>query len=102
MRYVIDYFVDGVWVQFKVGQSVHMMSSKNKRQKLAIGKINGVGDVNKFDLKVILEFCYKVDVTTSYHGDVKFVYPHEDGDQQLVQDVVEGCTMLYERNLRVT
>ena len=100
MRYAIDCFVDGVWVQFNVGQSVHMMSPKNKRRKVAIGKISGVGGVDKFHFKVIPEFCYKVDVTTAYLGDVKLAYPHEDGDQWLVKDVVGGCTLWNERNLR--
>jgi hypothetical protein len=77
MRYVIDCFVDGVWVQFDVGQSMHMMSPKNKRQKVASGKISGVRGVDKFHFKVIPEFNYKVNVTTAYLGDVKFAYPHE-------------------------
>jgi hypothetical protein len=100
MRYVIDCFVDGVWVQFNVGQSVHMMSLKNKRRKVASGKISGVGDVDKFHFKVIPEFCYKVDMTTAYLGDVKLTYPHEDGDQWLAKDVVGGCTLWNERNMR--
>jgi len=93
MRYVIDYFVDGVWVQFNVGQSVYMISPKNKRRKVASGKISGVGGVDKFHFKVIPEFCYKVDVTTAYLGDVKLAYPHEDGDQWLVKDVVGTYTL---------
>ncbi len=87
-------------MQFSVGQSVHMMSPKNKRRKVAIGKISGVGGVDKFHFKVIPQFCYKVDVTTAYLGDVKLAYPHEDGDQWLVKDVVGGCTLWNERNLR--
>ena len=43
MKYAIDCFVDGVWVQFNVGHSVHMMSPENKRRKVASSKINGVG-----------------------------------------------------------
>ena len=100
MWYAIHCFVDGVWVQFNVGQSMHMMSPKNKRRKVAIGKIRGVGGVDKFQFKVIPVFCYKVDVTTANLGDVKLAYPHGDADQWLVQDVVEGCTLWNERNLR--
>ena len=85
--------MDGVWVQFNVGKSVHMMSPKNKRWKVATGKISGVGGVDKFHLKVIPEFCYKVDVTTAYLGYVKLAYPHEDGDQWVVKDVVGGCIL---------
>jgi hypothetical protein len=85
--------VDGVWVQFNVGQSVYMISPKNKRRKVASGKISGVGGVDKFHFKVIPEFCYKVDVTTAYLGDVKLAYPHEDGDQWLVKDVVGTYTL---------
>ena len=102
MRYGIDCFVDGVWVQFNVGQSVHMMSPKNKRRKVAIGKINGVGGLDKFHFKVIPEFCYKVDATTTYLGDVKLAYLHEDGDQWVVKDVVGGCTLWNERNMGAT
>ena len=90
----------GVQVQFTVGQSVHMMSPKNKRRKVAIGMINGVGGVDKFHFKVIPKFCYKVDVTATYLGNVKLVYPHEDGGQWLVKNVVEGCILWNERNLK--
>ena len=43
MRYAIDCIMDGVWVQFNVGQCLHMMSPKNKRQKVATSKLCGVG-----------------------------------------------------------
>ena len=40
-----------MWVVYgcssNVGQFVHMMSPKNKRRKVAIGKISGVGGVDK-------------------------------------------------------
>ena len=59
------------------------------------------GGVHKFHFKVIPDFCYKVNVTTAYLGDVKLAYPHEAGDQWVVEDVV-GCSTLWnERNLKV-
>jgi hypothetical protein len=76
--------------------------SENKRWKVVISKISSVGGVDKFHFKVIPEFCYKVDVTTAYLGDVKLAYPHEDGDQWLVKNVVGSCTLWTEKNLRVT
>ena len=39
----LECLVDGVQVTFNVGQSVHLMSPKNKRRKVATGKISGVG-----------------------------------------------------------
>ena len=81
---------------------MHIMSPKNKRRKVAIRKSSGVGGVDKFHFKVIPEFCYKIDVTVAYLGDVKLAYPHEDGDQWLVKDVVGGCTLWNERNLKAT
>ena len=87
-------------MQFNVGQCVHLMSPKNKRCKVATGKINGVGGVDKFYFKVIPQFCYKVDVTTAHIDDVKLAYPHEDGDQWVVKDVVGGNTFWNERSLR--
>ena len=102
MGYVIDCFMDGVWVQLNVGQSMHMMNPENKRRKVASSKISSVGDVDKFHFKIIPEFYYKVNVTTTYLGDVKLAYPHMDEDQWLVKDVVGGCTLWNERNLRAT
>jgi hypothetical protein len=102
MKYVIDCFVDGVWMQFNVGQSMHMMSPKNKRRKVTNRKISGVEGVDKFHFKVIPEFCNKVDVTTVNLGDVKLAYLYEDGDQWVVKDVVGGCTVWIERKLRAT
>lgn len=87
-------------VTFNVGQSVHLMSPKNKRRKVATGKISGVGGVDKFHFKTIPQFCYKVDVTTAHLGDVKLAYPHEDGDQWVVGDVVGGSTLWNERSLK--
>jgi hypothetical protein len=76
------------------------MSPKNKRRKVAEGKISGVEGVDKFHFKVIPQFCYKVDVTTAHMGDMKLAYPNEDGDQWLVKNVVGGSTLWNERSLR--
>jgi hypothetical protein len=84
-----------MWAQFHVGQCVHMMSVKNNKQKMTTCKISGVGGVDKFHFKTIPDFCYKVDVTTAHIGDVCLTYPHEAGEQWVVQDVVGGS----ERNL---
>ena len=80
-------------MQFNIGQSMYMMSSNNKKRKVAISKINGMGAVDKFHFKVIPKFCYKVDVTTTYLGDMKPAYPQGDRDQWVVKDVVERCTL---------
>ena len=40
-------------MQFSVGQCVHMMNAKNNKQKVACGKISGVGGVDKFHFKTI-------------------------------------------------
>jgi hypothetical protein len=76
------------------------MSPKNKRRKVATCKISGVGGVDKFHFKVIPQFCYKVDVTTAHIGDVKFAYPHEDGDQWVVKNIVGGNTLWNKGSLR--
>lgn len=72
--YAIDCFVDDVWMQFNVGQRMHMMSPKNKKQKVTTGKISGV---DKFHFKFNPDFCYS----------------HEAGDQWIVEDVVGGNTL---------
>jgi hypothetical protein len=76
------------------------MSPKNKRRKVATGKISGVGGVDKFHFKVIPQFCCKVDVTTAHIGDVKLAYPHEDGDQWVVKNIVGGNKLWNKGSLR--
>jgi hypothetical protein len=39
-------------------------------------------------------------MSTAHIGDVKLAYPHEDGDQWLVNDVVGGNTLWNERSLK--
>ncbi len=87
-------------MQFSIGQSVHMMNPRNNKQKVGSGKISGVGGADKFHFKTIPEFCYKVDVNIAHLGEVRLPYPHEAGDQWVVEDVVGGCTLWNERNLR--
>jgi hypothetical protein len=49
--------------------------------------------VNKFHFKLISNFCYRVDVNIAHLGDVRFTYPHEAGDQWVVEYVVGGNTL---------
>ena len=96
----IDEYLDVMWMQFSLGQSVNMMNPRSNKQKVASGKISGVGGVDKFHFKTIPEYCYKVDVSSVFLGEVRLPYPHEAGDQWVVDDVVGGCTLWNERNLK--
>jgi hypothetical protein len=49
-------YVHVVWMQFTVGQCVHMMNARNNKQKVASGQISGVGGVDKFHFKTIPKF----------------------------------------------
>ena len=100
MWHAIDALLAAMWMQFTVGQCVNMMNARNSKQKVASGRISGVGGVDKFHFKTIPEFCYKVDVSSAIMGDVRLPYPHEAGDQWVVEDVVGGCTLWNERNLK--
>jgi hypothetical protein len=75
-------------MQFSVEQYVHMMNPRNNKQKVDSGKISSVGGADKFHFKTFLKFCYKVDVSIVYLGEVCFSYPHETGDQWVVEDVI--------------
>ena len=96
----IDSYLDAMCMQFSVEQCVHMMNPWNNKQKVASGKISGVGGVDKFHFKTIPEFCYKVDVSAVHLGEVRLPYPHEARDQWVAEDVVGGNTLWNERNLR--
>jgi hypothetical protein len=75
-------------MQFSVGQCVHMMNPQNNKQKVGSRKFSGVGCADKFHFKTFPEFCYKVDVSIAHLGEVCLSYPHEAGDQWVVEDVV--------------
>jgi hypothetical protein len=79
-----------------------MMNLRNNKLKVGSEKISGVGGTDKFHFKTISEFCYKVDVSSVYFGEVRLPYPHEARDQWVVEDVVGGCTLWNERNLGAT
>jgi hypothetical protein len=76
-----------------MGQFVTLPNPKNPRQKVALGKINGLWGVDKFHGRFIPIFCVKVDVGVVHVGDVPFIHPHELDDQVLVQDVVGTSTL---------
>ena len=99
-RHLTYSYLDAMWLQFNVGQCVHMMNPRNNKQKVASGKISGVGGVDKFHFKTIPEFCHKLDVSSAHLGEVRLLYPPEAGDQWVVEDVVGGCTLWNEQNLR--
>ena len=58
--------------------------------------------MDKLHFKIIPEFCYKVDVNIVHLGEVRLPYPHEVGDQWVIEDVVGGSTLWNERNLKAT
>ena len=79
---------------------MHMRNARNNKQKVANGKISGVGGVDKFHFTIIPESCYKVDVSIAHLDELCFPYAHEAGDQWVVEDVVGGYTLWNERNLK--
>lgn len=73
---------------------------QNNKKKVGTGKISGVEGADKFHFKTIPKFCYKVDVNNAHLGEVRLPYPHEAGDQWVVEDVGGGCTLWNEWNLK--
>ncbi len=57
-----------------------LVNSKNPRQKVAFGKINGCWGLEKFHCSLILEFWYKMDVMSALLHEAPFMHPHEDAD----------------------
>jgi hypothetical protein len=49
-RHAIDFYFDAIWIQFIIGQCVHLMSVKNNKQKVATNNISGVGVWTNFTL----------------------------------------------------
>jgi hypothetical protein len=86
--------------QFVIGQEVHMLNFKTPHQIVASGTISGVSGIDKYHLKPIPQFFYKVDVTHVQVGDAPLMHPHAEGDQYFVKDAIGGNVLWSHKHLK--
>ena len=86
--------------QFVIGQEVHILDFKTPHQIVASGTISGVSGIDKFHLRSIPPFFYKIDVTHVHIGDAPLMHPHEGGDQFCVRDAVGGNLLWSHKHLK--
>jgi hypothetical protein len=83
-------------LQFSVGEEVWLMNPKRSTQKVALGKVSGIGREHKFHFKEIPEKWFKVDVQEALLPETTLMQPNEDADQHVVGDVV-GTTVIWDQ-----
>ncbi len=57
-----------------------LVNAKNQRQKVALGKINGLWGIDKFHGLLIQKIWIKVDVVVAHVVDVPLMHTHDDDD----------------------
>jgi hypothetical protein len=88
-------------LQFLVGEDVWLMNPKRSTQKVASGKISGIGREHKFYFKEIPEKWFKVDVQEALLPKTALMQPNEDADQHVVGDVVGTAVIWDQKHLKI-
>jgi hypothetical protein len=76
------------------------MNPRNQKQKVAEGVISGIGGVDKFHGSTFPETWFKIDVKEALLSNAPLLYPHSEGDQNIVKDAVGGNVLWDSRLLR--
>jgi hypothetical protein len=88
-------------LQFSVGEEVWFMNHKRSTQKVASGKVSGIGGEYKFHFKEIPEKWFKVDVQEALLLETTLMQPNEDADQHMVGDVVGTAVIWDQKHLKI-
>jgi hypothetical protein len=88
-------------LQFSVGEEVWLTNPKRSTQKVASGKVNGIGGEHKFHFKEIPEKWFKVDVQEALLPETTLMQPNEDVDQHVVGDVVGTAIIWDQKHLKI-
>jgi hypothetical protein len=88
-------------LQFSVGEEVWLMNPKRSTQKVALGKISGIGGEHKFHFKEIPEKRFKVDVQDALLPKTTLMQPNEDANQHVVGDVVGTAVIWDQKHLKI-
>jgi hypothetical protein len=88
-------------LQFLVGEEVWLMNPKRSTQKVASGKVSGIGGEHKFHFKEIPEKWFKVDVQEALLPETTLMQPNEDADQHVVGDVVGIAVIWDQKHLKI-
>jgi hypothetical protein len=88
-------------LQFSVGEEVWLMNPKCSTQKVASGKVSGIGGEHKFHFKEIPEKWFKVDVQEALLPETTLMQPNEDADQHVVGDIVGTAVIWDQKHLKI-
>ena len=78
------------------------MNPRSVKQKVAVGKISGLGGVDMFHFLIIPKSWCKIDVKEVLQPNVPLMFPKEDADQSVVKDVKGGNTIWNSECLQFT
>ena len=79
---------------------MYLINPRSKNQRLAIGKISGIGGVDKYHFNVILDNWFKVDVQEVLQGNIPLMVENVDADQTEIQHVKGGNAIWDQKYLK--
>jgi hypothetical protein len=84
-----------------MGQSVWPMNPRATRQKVAGGRISGIGGEDKFHFTSIPETWFKIDVGEIFAPDIPLMWENESVDQMMVGDIKGSNAVWDQKFLKV-
>ena len=69
---------------------VYLVNPRAVKQKVAAGRISGIGGVDKFHCMLIPEKWFRVDVRSVLQPRVALMFPKGEADQHVLHDVQGG------------
>lgn len=88
-------------MQFSVAEEVWLLNPKQSTQKVASGKISGIGGEQKFHFKEFMEKWFKVEMREALLPETAFMHPNEDADQHIVEDVVKIAIIWDQKHIKI-
>lgn len=76
--------------QFSRYDDVYLINPRAVKQKVALGRISGIGGVDKFHCMEIPNSWYRVDVLSVLHPNLPLMFPKAEADQHVLRDVQGG------------
>jgi hypothetical protein len=80
---------------------VYLVNPRAIQQKVALGRINSIGGVDKFHFMLIPEGWFKVDVRQSLQSNVALMFPKPEAEQETIHDAEGGNVIWNSKYIRL-
>ena len=87
-------------LQFTLYEDVYLVNPRAVKQKVAMGKISGIGGVDKFHCMVISKNWFKVDICLVSQPSVPLMFPKAEVEQYVLEDAQGGIVIWDSKYIR--